>query len=193
MTAPIAVLIGGAPATGKSTLATSLAPRLGAAVLDLDVATGPLTAVVGDLIGVTDLGDPRMAALTRGPRYDTLYALAEDQLRAGLSVVLVAPFTAERAPAGWTAAAHRLAAHAGRLTLVWLHLPPHELVARLHRRDAARDAEKVRDPAAYLASLDHLPPAVPHLSLDATAPVAELVESVLVHISRPSLAIDGTG
>ena len=41
-----AVLVAGPPATGKSTLATALAPHLGAAILDLDVATGPLTRVV---------------------------------------------------------------------------------------------------------------------------------------------------
>jgi len=39
MTRPAAVLIGGPPATGKSTLALALAPRLDAALLDLDVAT----------------------------------------------------------------------------------------------------------------------------------------------------------
>ena len=46
------MLIGGPPATGKSTLAAALAPQLGAALLDLDVATGPLTRVVSELIGV---------------------------------------------------------------------------------------------------------------------------------------------
>jgi predicted kinase len=97
MKPPTAILIGGAPATGKSTLAAALAARLGAALLDLDVATGPLTNVVSDLIGAADLGDPRMAQLTRAPRYATLFALAEDNLRVGMSVVLVAPFSAPRA------------------------------------------------------------------------------------------------
>ena len=36
-----AVLIGGPPATGKTTLATALAPHLGAAVLDLDPPAVP--------------------------------------------------------------------------------------------------------------------------------------------------------
>jgi shikimate kinase len=49
MNRPAAVLIGGPPATGKSTLAAALAPHLDAAILDLDVATGPLTRVVSDL------------------------------------------------------------------------------------------------------------------------------------------------
>jgi predicted kinase len=48
-----AILIGGPPATGKSTLAEALAPRLGAALLDLDVATGPLTRVISGLTGCT--------------------------------------------------------------------------------------------------------------------------------------------
>jgi predicted kinase len=187
-----AILISGAPATGKSTLAAALAPRLGAALLDLDVATGPLTRVVSDLIGVADLGDPRIARLTRGPRYDTLFALAEDNLRAGIPVVLVAPFTAERSADGWSAAAGRLEAHAAGVVLVWLHLPEHQLVERLRRRDAARDADKVRDPAAFLATVDRDPPAVPHLRVDATARVADQVERVVAHLADRGLAIDGT-
>ena len=67
-----AVLIGGPPATGKSTLAMALAPRLEAAVLDLDVATAPLTRVVSELTGLHDLDDPALAGLTREARYDTL-------------------------------------------------------------------------------------------------------------------------
>ena len=83
MSRPAAVLIGGPPATGKTTLATALAPRLGAALLDLDVATGPLTRVVSDLIGVHDPDDPALARLTRAARYDTLLGLAEANLQAG--------------------------------------------------------------------------------------------------------------
>ena len=97
-----AVLVGGPPATGKSTLAATLAPRLGAALLDLDVATGPLTRVVSELAGVHDLDDPVLAGLTRDARYDTLLGLAAANLRAGRPVVLVAPFSAERAqPSAW--------------------------------------------------------------------------------------------
>ena len=115
------MLIGGPPATGKSTLATALAPELGAALLDLDAATGPLTRVVSGLIGVRDLDDPVLAGLTRDARYDTLLDLADANLRAGLPVVLVAPFSRERAdPAAWAATAERIAADP---VMVWLHLP----------------------------------------------------------------------
>jgi predicted kinase len=149
---PAAVLISGPPATGKSTLAAALAPHLDAAVLDLDVATGPLTRVVSSLIGVTDLDDPVLVRLTRDARYDTLLGLADDNLRAARTVVLVAPFSAERAqPSAWAATAGRLAADP---TMVWLHLPPGELIRRLTRRALARDENKIRDPASFLTGLD---------------------------------------
>lgn len=188
MNPPWAVLIGGAPATGKSTLAAALAPRLRAAVLDLDVATGPLTSVVAGLIGRTDLSDPELAALTRKPRYDTLFALAEDNLRAGTSVVLVAPFSAERSAAGWATVTARLPA---RPVLVWLHLPPAELIDRLTRRGAVRDAGKSNDPAAFLATLDPTPPQAPHLALDATMQPASLAATAVTELARLGVAIDG--
>ena len=95
-TKPLAVLIAGDPATGKSTLGTLLARHLGAAILDLDVLTGPLTGTIARLAGVADLSDPVLAALTRDARYATLLDVAEATVRVGLSAVLVAPFSAER-------------------------------------------------------------------------------------------------
>ncbi len=182
MTRLAAVLIGGPPATGKSTLAAALAPELGAAVLDLDVATGPLTRVVSDLVGVRDLDDPVLAGLTRAARYDTLLGLAEANLRAGRPVVLVAPFSAERAqPSAWADTTRRLA---GDPTMVWLHLPTDELIRRLTRRALTRDENKIRDPASFLTNLDLQPPAIAHLPLDAAQPTATLVSSVLDHLSR---------
>jgi len=179
---PAAVLVSGPPATGKSTLAAALAPRLGAAILDLDVATGPLTRLICGLTGVRDLADPTLTGLTRDARYRTLLDLADANLRAGLPVVLVAPFSAERArPAAWAATVRRIAAEP---TMVWLHLPPAELIRRLTQRALARDADKIRAPESFLAGLDLGPPAVPHLALDASQPTAALVRSVLDHLSR---------
>jgi predicted kinase len=177
-----AILIGGPPATGKSTLAAALAPQMGAALLDLDVATGPLTRVVSGLIGVRDLEDPVLARLTRDARYDTLLQLADANLQAGLPVVLVAPFSRERAePSAWAATARRLATDP---TMVWLHLPPQELIQRLTRRALSRDEDKIRDPATFLTGLDLEPPVVPHLALDASQPTDTLVRSVLEHLAR---------
>jgi predicted kinase len=177
----VAVLIGGPPATGKSTLATALAPRLDAALLDLDVATGPLTRVVSELAGVHDLDDPVLAGLTRDARYDTLLALAAANVGAGRPVVLVAPFSLERSRVcAWHATTARIPAPA---TMVWLHLAPAELIRRLTVRGLARDEGKLRDPASYLTGLDLERPVIPHLALDASQPIEALVSSVLEHLS----------
>ena len=125
---------------------------------------------------------PRWRGSTRDARYDTLLALAGDNLAAGRPVVLVAPFSAERAsPSAWAAVTGRIPAPA---TMVWLHLPPGELIRRLTRRGLARDENKIRDPAAYLTGLDLEPPAIPHLALDASQPTETQVAAVLEHLSR---------
>ena len=147
------------------------------------MATAPLTRVISGLTGVHDLDDPALAGLTRAARYDTLLGLAAANLRVGRPVVLVAPFSTERAqPSAWVTTTRRLAAEP---TLVWLHLPRDELVRRLTRRAEARDEHKIRDPASFLTALDLNPPAVPHLPLDASHPTPTLVQSVLDHLSRP--------
>ena len=68
--------------------------------------------------------------------------------------------------------------------MVWLHLPPDELIRRLTQRALARDENKIRDPASFLTGLDLEPPAIPHLALDASQPTATLVKSVLDHLAR---------
>jgi predicted kinase len=180
---PPAVFIGGPPASGKTTLGAALAPVLGAALVDLDVATGPLTAVVLELIGAADLSEPRAARLTRAPRYETLFGLAEDIARAGLPAVLVAPFTAERDAYRWAGIAKRFSQLADA-HLVWMTLPPADLAGRLTARAALRDAVKLRDPGAYVAELGERAPTAPHLPLDANRPLNDLVQDVLEYLDR---------
>ena len=180
---PPAVLVTGAPATGKSTLAAALAARLAGALIDQDVATGALVEVIGSLIDVHDLDDPRLAALTRHARYETVLQLAEDNLRCGLAVVLVAPFTTERRQlGGWQQLRRRLEAAGGAPTLVWLQLEPHQILARMRARAALRDVDKLRDEPGLLARLDLDPPVGPHLRLDATAPAEDLAGLVATRV-----------
>jgi predicted kinase len=178
-----AVLLSGAPASGKSTLSHVVARELRAAVIGQDVATAPLVEVVQRLVGIDDLDDPRLAGLTRDARYRVVLDLAVDNLVAGVPVVLVAPFTAERAdPAAWAATNDRLVAAGGMPLLVWLRLEPAEALRRLRERSADRDAAKLADDAAYLsgaAAMAFQAPVVPHLALDATLPPDELARAVL--------------
>jgi predicted kinase len=168
---PYALVVCGPPASGKSTVGAELARALGAALLDQDTVTGPLTAVVARLLGSDDLDGPALAEATRLPRYETLTAAAEDSLRCGVPVVLVAPYTTERRdPAAWRFLADRLAAAGGDPVLVWLRLPADELLRRMRDRAAPRDRPKLTDPTAFLSRTDLTPPTTPHLPLDATTP-----------------------
>jgi predicted kinase len=177
------ILVTGPPATGKSTLAAALVRRVTGALIDQDVATGALVDVIGSLIDVHDLDDLRLAALTRTARYETIVRLAEDNLRCGVAVVLVAPFTRERRDLGsWHDLERRLDTAGGVPTLVWLQLEPPEILARMRARAALRDVDKLRDEVSLLARLDLDPPAGPHLRLDAAAPVGDLVDLVLAHL-----------
>jgi predicted kinase len=177
-----AVVLTGAPATGKSTLGRLLARGLPAALVDQDVATGPMLDVVQRVVGVDDLDDERLATLTRAARYEVLAALAVDNLGAGVPVVLVAPYTAERDdPAAWSRLAGRLEAAGGAPLLAWLSLDPPEILRRLRERGAVRDRPKLVDEDAYLAVLARLArePATPHLALAADEEPARLVRRVL--------------
>jgi predicted kinase len=179
-----ALVVCGAPASGKSTLGRALAARLGAAILDQDVLTAPLVAVVSAHLGSADLDSPELAGATRAARYETLTAGAEDNLRTGRPVVLVAPFSAERRdPEAWARLASRLDRAGGAATLVWLRLTGEQLLTRMRDRGAERDQAKLVDGAAYLARIDLTAPAVPHVAVDASDGVDQQCARVLAELS----------
>lgn len=93
---PRALLITGPAGSGKSTLGAGLAVRTGAALVDEDVLTNPLVAVVAELAGGSDdIDHARLRERVRTARYRALFDVVAAQLACGLSVVAVAPFTAE--------------------------------------------------------------------------------------------------
>jgi predicted kinase len=180
------VLLTGAPGTGKSTLGRLLAGRLQAALLDQDVATKPLVDVVRRLVDIDDLDDPHLGSLTRAARYEVLADLATDNLSAGVPVVLVAPYTTERAhPRAWTDLRSRLEAAGGAPLLVWLSLEPGEIVRRLRERGDARDLAKLLDQSHYVDKLSRLAaaPSVPHLPVPADLAPHLLMRRVLEALS----------
>ncbi|MCW2638201.1 MAG: hypothetical protein JWP76_507 [Dactylosporangium sp.] len=179
-----ALVVTGPPASGKSTLAGVLARHLGAVLLDQDVVTGPLTAVVAGLLGTDDLDSTELANATRQARYETLLAVAADNLAQGRPVVLVAPFTDERRrPAAWQQLAARLADAGGHAVLVWLRLSPEQLLARMRGRAADRDRGKLVDMPGYLARVDLRPPEVEHLAVDASDDLATQARTILTSLS----------
>lgn len=173
-----ALMVCGAPGSGKSTVGALIARRLPAALLDLDTATAPLTAVIAAMQGTDDLDDPGLARLTRAARYETLIRLAEDNLATGLSTVLVAPFTAERRDRrAWEELQRRLGQVGADASMVWLRISAEEVLRRVERRGADRDLAKLN--AQWPAGLDLGPPDVPHIAVDALLSPASITESVL--------------
>lgn len=178
---PPAVVVSGAPASGKSVLGAAVARVLPAVLLDLDVVTGPLTALVARLLGAGgDLGDARVRTLARRARYDTLADAAVCNLRLGVSVVLVAPFTRERSdPRAWAELRDALAAAGGAPRLIWLRCPGSEVLRRMRARAAARDRATLADPQAFLSGPGLLPPVVPHVAVDATSSLQRQTAAIL--------------
>ena len=180
---PLAVLVCGAPGSGKSTVGALVAGRLRAALLDLDTATASLVAVIGELHGTDNLDDPRFARRTRAARYEALTSLAEDNLAAGISAVMVAPFTLERRdPQAWGALRRRMERVGASTTMVWLRISADEVLRRVDQRGAGRDLAKLR--GNWSAGLDLEPPAVPHLVVDALRSPAVMAEAVLSSLPR---------
>jgi predicted kinase len=178
---PAALLIAGPPASGKTTVAASLARTLGATLIDQDVSTGPLLSVIGSLVNVDDIDDARLATLTRAARYETITCLAEDNLRVGNNVLLVAPFTEERkSPHAWEELVGRLhRAAGGTVRMVWLYLSREELLRRMRARGADRDAAKLHREQRYIDQLDLGPPVGPHLPIHAVGSVDQIVLSII--------------
>lgn len=182
---PLALLVCGAPGSGKSTVGALVARRLHAALLDLDTATASLVAVLGDLLGTDDLDDPDFVRLTRAARYEALTALAEDNVAVGTSAVMVAPFTTERRDEkAWSLLRHRMERVGAVTTMVWLRISAEEVVRRVDQRGAGRDLAKRR--SEWSAGLDLAPPAVPHLAVDALLSPATMADRVVSLLPRPS-------
>lgn len=175
-----AFVMTGPPGAGKSSTGRELASLTGAAVLDLDSLTNPLVDVVVQALGGEGYDDDRVGPLVREARYECLLRTAEDCLRAGTPVVLVAPFTAERTDlTAWMGMATRLSEAGGDACLVWLRISREELGRRLRERGAERDETKLRDLTSYLASLDLSPPDTPHLAVDAAESPARQAHELL--------------
>jgi predicted kinase len=181
---PAALLIAGPPASGKSRVGASLARTLGAALIDLDAATEPLLSVIESLVKVDDIDDPRLATLTRADRYETITRLAEDNLRVGNTVLLVAPFTEERKNLhAWEELIDRLhRAPAGAVTMIWLYLSREELLQRMRTRGADRDEPKLSREQRFIDQLDLGPPVGPHIPIHAVGSVDQIVHSIVMQL-----------
>ena len=165
------VIVAGPPGAGKSTVAPAIARALGAASIDIDATFSPIVPLFG----------PHPRHVVRAAIYESLVAMTETSLEAGVHVVVAAPFTRERRDAAaWERLAARLSARAADTVLVWLHAPRELLLERLAARGETRDADKIADPASWLREAEpETPPLVPHIAVDATDTAEHAVEHIL--------------
>ncbi|MHB1782065.1 MAG: AAA family ATPase [Acidimicrobiales bacterium] len=193
---PRAVVVSGPAGSGKTTFATSLASEIGFVLLDLDDVTGPLTAAALALAGAEPDaldGDSAGAGL-REARYACLLGTAAANLAVGRGVVVVAPFTRERASIdAWEGVVDALGARArsgGReaVALCYLDCPPDLLLERLASRRARRDRAKIDRPELVRASALGGTPVVAHVRVDAASSLGHQVRDAVAE-----LGVDGGG
>lgn len=175
--AATAWLVSGPPGSGKSTLGGALARTLPAVLVDQDVATGPLTRVVSNLVDacLDDLDDPRVRTALGDAAYEAVLDIAAANLALGSDVVVVAPFS--RLLATTEAAAWVRRRLGGRpMRVVATRCPANEVRRRLEARGAPRDRRKL---AASGTGREPTPLAVTHALVDSTAPLpAQLAAAV---------------
>jgi predicted kinase len=165
----LVVQMHGEPGSGKSTLARALAPLIGAVVLDKDVIKSALMASPADRTNA-DIG---------GAAYEVYFALADDLVAQGRSVILDNPVFWPRVEERWKALSHDAGSD---LLLIHCVCPDREeLQARLLVRDAL--ASQPRSPLDLLqhagaAETQHYP----RLVLDTTRSLDEIVEEAAAYV-----------
>lgn len=162
----LVVQMHGLPGSGKSALASAVAPEIGAVVLDKDVIKSALLRT-----GMED-------AAAGGAAYEVFFEMAADVLRQGHSVVLDSPaFWPQIVEKG-----QRVARDAGApyFMLECVCGDERELRRRLTVRDGM--ASQPRQPLDMSKYPDMMEPSCERLSLDTTRPLDGLVSQALSYL-----------
>lgn len=128
---PTLLIISGHPCAGKSTIARSVAARLGWPLLQKDA----VKEVLFERLGV---GDRPWSQRLGGAAFEILWAMAEAVLAAGQSVIVEGPVP----PAASASLARVSEATGARVVVVVVTAPPTVIVERAGRRAAGDDPSR---------------------------------------------------
>jgi len=134
----------GLPASGKTTYSKLLAEKLGAAFFDSDTATDLIIQAAHRVADIDphDRDSPLYKATYREPVYETLFALADDNL-SHTDVIIAGPFTAELLDKDqWEESLARRFPDS-KIHLHHLDIDEPERMARMKNRGELRDKAKL--------------------------------------------------
>ncbi|MGC2063737.1 MAG: AAA family ATPase [Thermodesulfovibrionales bacterium] len=171
---PRLIIIGGLPGSGKSTVAGTLATRLGADYLNSDVVRKELAGFEPGKSGTAPFEGGIYTAAVTGLTYDELLARAAISLQSGRSMVLDATFSQEKWRRRTSALARRLKAV---MVTVECHCPAGVVRTRMEERQK-RGGVSDAGWETYKALRRHYEPySEPHLAtrvrVDTTKPLEE--------------------
>lgn len=177
---PRLIVVVGAPGSGKSTLAAALATALKATLIDRDTFFAPMAAVALKTSGKdpADLDSPLGKELSKAA-YSAAEALAKDNIKAGSTVVLVAPYS-NRAKSDWLSP---LTAITPNLRVVWSEIEPELLHTRVEARNESRDRMTLATWDRFINIVTLESPYGDHIKVDAAMPLAQMLEQVIKNLN----------
>jgi predicted kinase len=161
MTAPLVVLVSGAPGTGKTALLRELAPRLGLPV----IAKDDIKESLGDTLGTSDLAwSKRLGAAT----WELLFLLYEKLLEGGTSFIAESNFSTHNNQARFRSLMERFPFVPVEVYCFTDHAT---IAERLRGRQARRERHAVHHSAEFEATVTdeqiaELLPPLGHVPLD---------------------------
>ena len=168
---PVLIALSGLPGTGKTTIARAVSARLGAVLLRIDSIETALARSTLRIRPAEDAG------------YEAAYAVAADNLRAGLSVVADCVNDIALTRTAWADVARNAAA--SLLNVEVICADPAEHRRRVETRRADLEGQVLPDWRAVMGR-GFEPWTEPRLVLDtASLGVAEAVACIVAHIPAP--------
>lgn len=158
---PKLIVVAGCAASGKTTIARFLAKMMGAAYVDKDDATRRFTDLALELNGMSkgDRESDFYLRYLRDTEYDTMFAIAKENLSIGNDAVVSAPFlNVIRDASAWAANGYPTSCDDFDVCIVWVAHDIELEHSRMIGRGATRDGNKLSQWDIYAQSVDGIEP-----------------------------------